>query len=173
MSGPLSRKEEVTAAVSTIDDRVRTLVLPILDDAGLDLYDLEVGGGLLQVLVDKAGGVGIDDIATVSRRISRTLDEHDPIEGHYTLEVSTPGLERPLRTPEHFARAVGTTVKVKTRPGVEGDRRVQGTVLSADEDTVTLGLEGEVVRTLRYDEIERARTTFEWGGAAKRERKKA
>jgi len=156
--------------VSTVT-RVRELVEPILADAGLDLYDLELASGLLQVLVDKEGGVGIDDIATVSRRISRALDEHDPIAGGYTLEVSTPGVERPLRTPAHFARAVGERVKVKVRPGLDGDRRFDATVASADEDTVTFAVADGTSRTLRYDDIERARTTFEWGGAAKRERK--
>lgn len=151
--------------------RVRELVEPILADAGLDLYDLELASGLLQVLVDKEGGVGIDDIATVSRRISRALDEHDPIAGGYTLEVSTPGVERPLRTPAHFARAVGERVKVKVTPGLDGDRRFDATVASADEDTVTFAVADGTSRTLRYDDIERARTTFEWGGAAKRERK--
>lgn len=152
-------------------DRVHELVAPILDAAGLDLYDLELAGGTLQVLVDKDGGVGVDELATVSRRISRALDEHDPIEGHYTLEVSTPGLERPLRTRAHFARAVGTSVKVKTKPGVEGDRRLAGTVAEAGDDSVTFAVDDGTRRTLRYDDIERARTTFEWGGAAKRERK--
>ena len=152
-------------------DRVHELVVPILDAAGLDLYDLELAGGTLQVLVDKDGGAGVDELATVSRQISRALDEHDPIEGHYTLEVSTPGLERPLRTPEHFARAVGTSVKVKTKPGVEGERRLAGTVADAGADTVTFAVSDGTSRTLRYDDIERARTTFEWGGAAKRERK--
>ena len=152
-------------------DRVHELVVPILDAAGLDLYYLELAGGTLQVLVDKDGGAGVDELATVSRQISRALDEHDPIEGHYTLEVSTPGLERPLRTPEHFARAVGTSVKVKTKPGVEGERRLAGTVADAGDDTVTFAVSDGTSRTLRYDDIERARTTFEWGGAAKRERK--
>ncbi len=169
MSGPMS--EEVNRPMSTVD-RVRELVVPIVEAAGLDLYDLELGGGTLQVLLDKDGGVGVDDLATVSRQISRALDEHDPIAGHYTLEVSTPGLERPLRTPEHFAKAIGSSVKVKTRPGVEGDRRLAGTVAEAGEDGVTFAVEDGTSRTLRYDDIERARTTFEWGGAAKRERKK-
>ena len=85
--------------------------------------------------------------------------------------MGTPGLERPLRTAHHFARSVGMTAKVKTKPDVEGDRRLEGTITAADDTTVTLrGTEG-VERTLRYDDIERARTTFEWGGAAKQDRK--
>jgi ribosome maturation factor RimP len=145
-------------------DRVRELVLPILAGAELDLYDLDFAGGVLQVLVDREGGAGIDAIAKASRAISRALDEHDElIAGHYTLEVGSPGLERPLRTPEHFARAVGSTVKVKTRPGTEGDRRIAGTIKSADADTVTVESAEGTAHTVRFDDIERARTTFEWG----------
>jgi ribosome maturation factor RimP len=152
-------------------ERVQALILPLLEAADLDLYDLEMSGGTLKVLVDRPGGADIDAIAKLARAISRTLDEHDPIAGAYTLEVSTPGLERPLRTPEHFARSVGTTAKVKTKPGTEGDRRVEGTITAADDDAFTIETTDGDQRTLRYDDIERARTTFEWGGAAKQERK--
>lgn len=143
--------------------RVRDLVEPLVVAAGLDLYDLELGGGVLQVLVDREGGADIDAIATLTRAISRSLDEHDPIAGHYTLEVSTPGLERPLRTPAHFTRAIGATVKVKTKPGTEGERRIAGTITAADDATVTVQVAEGASRTVHYDEIERARTTFEWG----------
>jgi ribosome maturation factor RimP len=144
-------------------ERVRDLVEPLVAAAGLDLYDLELGGGVLQVLVDREGGADIDAIAKLTRAISRSLDEHDPIAGHYTLEVSTPGLERPLRTPAHFTRAIGSTVKVKTKPGTEGERRIAGTITAADDDTVTVQVAEGASRTVHYDEIERARTTFEWG----------
>jgi ribosome maturation factor RimP len=152
-------------------DRVQELITPLLVAAGLDLYDIDLNGGVLQVLVDREGGADIGAVAKLARSISRALDEHDPIDGTYTLEVSTPGLERPLRTPDHFARAIGTTVKIKTKPGSEGDRRLEGTVASADDDAVTVTGTDGTQRTFRYDEIERARTTFEWGGAAKQERK--
>jgi ribosome maturation factor RimP len=144
-------------------ERVQHLVAPLLDAAGLDLYDLELAGGVLRVLVDKEGGADIDAISGLARAISRTLDEHDPIDGRYTLEVSTPGLERPLRTPAHFRGAVGADVKVKTLPQVEGDRRVEGQVTEAGDDGVTITSADGGARTLRYDEIERARTVFVWG----------
>lgn len=144
-------------------ERVQHLVDPILADAGIDLYDLELAGGVLRILVDRDGGVGIDDIAGVARSISRSLDEHDPIDGNYTLEVSTPGLERPLRTPVHFRRALGADVKVKTHPEVDGDRRLEGTISAADDDQVTVTAADGSQRTLRYDQIERARTVFVWG----------
>jgi ribosome maturation factor RimP len=159
--------------MTTTEDRVRELVEPLVADADLDLYDLDLAGGVLQVLVDAPGGADIDAITRLARTISRALDEHDPIQGAYALEVGSPGLERPLRTPAHYAGAVGSTVKVKTRPGVEGDRRVEGTVTTADDRGVTVRDADGVDRTVPYDDIERARTTFEWGAAAKPERKKA
>jgi ribosome maturation factor RimP len=153
-------------------DRVHLLVAPHLEAAGLELYDLELAGGVLRILVDREGGADIDAISQVARAISRTLDEHDPIQGKYTLEVSTPGLERPLRTPDHFRRALGAAVKVKTLPDVEGDRRVEGTIAAADDDGFTVTTAGDGQRTLRYDQIERARTVFVWGPADKPSDKK-
>jgi ribosome maturation factor RimP len=158
--------------VTTTVDRVRDLVAPLVAEADLDLYDLDLGGGVLSVLVDAPGGAEIDAISRLARAISRALDEADPIEGKYALEVGSPGLERPLRTPAHYAGAVGTTVKVKTRPGIDGDRRVEGTVAAADEHAVTIRTAGGDERTISYDDIERARTTFEWGSAAKPTSKK-
>jgi len=153
--------------VTTTVERVRALVEPLVTEADLDLYDLDLAGGVLSVLVDAPGGADIDAISRLARTISRALDEHDPIDGKYALEVGSPGLERPLRTPAHYAGAVGTTVKVKTRPGVEGDRRAEGTVVAADDTSVTIRtVEGDD-RTIPFDDIERARTTFEWGSAAK------
>ena len=159
--------------MTTTEDRVRALVEPLVADADLALYDLDLAGGVLKVLVDAPGGADIDAISRLARTISRALDEHDPIEGRYTLEVGSPGLERPLRTPAHFAGAIGSTVKVKTKPDVEGDRRVEGTVTAADDHTVTVRDADGVERTLAYDDIERARTTFEWGSPEKPTKKKA
>jgi ribosome maturation factor RimP len=159
-----SAKEEVTIAVSTME-RVRAIVEPLLSSRSVALYDLEVAGTQVRVTLETAD---LEVIADVTRAISRALDEADPIEGHYTLEVSSPGLERALRTPAHFAAAIGSAVKVKTNPDVDGDRRVEGTITAADADRVTIG-----DRSLRYDEIERARTVFEWGPAPKPGKSKA
>lgn len=156
--------------MSTVE-RVREIVAPLVDAAGLEIYDIELTGGVLQVLVDRPGGADIGAISKLARAISRALDEDDPIAGDYALEVSSPGLERPLRTAEHFAAAVGATVKVKTRPGTEGDRRLEGTITAADHTTVTVRDAEGVDRSVAYDDIERARTTFVWGAASKTERK--
>jgi ribosome maturation factor RimP len=143
-------------------ERVRSIVAPLLAERSLELYDLELAGGVVKVVVDRAGGVDMEAIGDATRAISRALDEHDPMSGRYTLEVTSPGLERTLRTPAHFAGAVGTVVKVKAVAGVDGERRVEGTLVAADDDGVTLSADG-VERHLRYDEIERARTVFDWG----------
>ena len=142
--------------------RVRDLLEPVLTAAGLELFDVELKGGILQVAIDRDGGVDLDTISRAATAVSAVLDDADPIPGRYTLEVSSPGLERALRTPDHFRRYVGTTVTVKTRPDVEGERRVTAVLDSADDEGFTVG-----GRRLRYDQVERARTVFEWGPAPK------
>lgn len=153
-----------------VTDRIEPLVRPLLDDLGVELFDLEHEGGVLRVTVEREGGVDMEAIAELTRRISRALDEHDPVPGRYTLEVSSPGLERTLRTPAHHRWALGKVVRIKTVPGTEGDRRVEGTLAEADDEGVTVALgEGPdaPTRRLAYDEIERSRTVFEWGPAPK------
>lgn len=148
-------------------ERVRVLILPEISEHDADLYDLEFTGGVLRVTVDKAGGVDLGVIGSLTRAISRLIDEHDPIQGAFTLEVTSPGLERPLRTAEHFARAVGEKVNVKTRAGVDGDRRFTGVIEAADADGITILPEGGEPRRLSVDQIEKARTVFDWGPAPK------
>jgi ribosome maturation factor RimP len=139
---------------------------PVVADAGLELVDVEMKTGVLQVTVDREGGVDLEALTDANRAVSTLLDELDPIPGRYSLEVSSPGIERPLRTPAHFAKALGATVTVKTRPQVPGERRLRGTLLGSDDEGFTLAVEGsddEPVR-LAYSDIDRARTVFVWGG---------
>ena len=153
----------------SVPERVRAIVEPLVAAQDLELFDLEQAGPVLRVTVDKEGGVDMKLIAATTRAISRALDEHDPIAGQYTLEVSSPGLERPLRTPAHFAWAVGRQVSIKTVPGHPVGRRLAGTLTAATDDTVTVALDepvGDTV-TLALADIEKARTTFEWGPAPK------
>jgi ribosome maturation factor RimP len=148
-------------------EAVRDLVQPLLDEVGIDLYDVEVVPGILRVLIDRDGGVDLEAITVATTAISDALDGRDPIPGQYTLEVSSPGLERPLRRPEHFLAMVGRAVAVRTRPGVEGDRRTEGILVRADERGITVRDPAGGERTLHYDEIDRARSVFEWGPAPK------
>ena len=149
-----------------IIDRVRELVAPMAEAASVDLYDIEHHGGTVRILVDADGGIDLDVIARLSRSVSHALDEHDLIPGRYTLEVSSPGLERPLRTPEHFRRAAGSEVRVKTRAGFDGPRRLSGILEAVADDGVDLrSQDGEVCR-IAYDQLASARTVFEWGTGA-------
>ena len=162
-------------AESTVE-RVRAVVEPVVAAADLELYDVELAGGVVRVLVDRSGGVDLAVLGEVTRAVSEALDADDPLPGRYTLEVSSPGLERKLRTPAHFAAALGKKVRVRTVAGTEGERRVEGDLTAADDDGVTVATAaGE--RGIAYDEVERARTVFEWGptpppGAGRRSRQK-
>ncbi len=146
----------------SVADRVRELIEPLVAAAGLDLVEIEQGPGLLRIYLDDEGGIDLDTLTRMSEQISDLLDVHDPIPGRYTLEVSSPGLERNLRTPAHYLRYVGTTINVKTRPGVEGERRFSGTLSEADDEGIVVA-----GRRLSYGDIEKARTVFEWGPAPK------
>lgn len=147
--------------------QVRELVAPIASDLDLDVYDVEQRGGTLRVTLDTPagsdGGVTLDKLALASRLVSRELDEHDPVPGRYTLEVTSPGLERSLRTAAHFQREVGKVVAVRLCDVGHDDRRVTGTLVSADDDAAIVRVDGAAERRIVYTQIDRARTVFEWG----------
>ncbi|MGB8196390.1 MAG: ribosome maturation factor RimP [Acidimicrobiales bacterium] len=146
---------------------LETPLRSLLSELGLDLYDLEMVKGTLNVVVTKAGGVDLEALTKANRAVSEWLDVHDPIAGRYTLDVSSPGLERKLRTPAHFASSIGEVVTLRERRADEPTRRLEGTVVAADETSVTLddGEHGRIV--VPIDAIERARTVFKWGAEAK------
>ena len=159
-----------------VNERVRQVVEAPLAAEGFELVDVERQGAVLRVtvdllvdagdqvdlLVDGPGGIDLDAVTAATRLVSDLVDSHDLVEDRVTLEVSSPGVERPLRRPEHFRRFVGAEVAVKTRPGTDGDRRVEGVLEAAgDEGVVVAG------RSLAYEDIERARTVFVWPPASK------
>jgi ribosome maturation factor RimP len=145
-------------------ESVRSIAQPLLAARDLELYDVEIHSSLVRVIVDSPVGVSLDVLGEVTRELSRALDEVDPISHRYTLEVTSPGVERPLRGPEQFARAVGENVVVKTTPGADGVRRVRGELVGADESGITVReAESDVDHRLTYGEVAKARTVFEWG----------
>ena len=152
-------------------DQIDALAGPLCDRVGVELLDVEYEGGVVRLVVDHPDGVGMDAIASVTREVSRALDHEDPISGTYTLEVSSPGLERPLKRPGHFIKALGSEVSVKTVPGTEGERRVAGVLASADEHGVVIRANDMAERVLRHDEILTARTVFKWTPEPKSVRK--
>jgi ribosome maturation factor RimP len=148
-------------------EHIAQIVEPILDAHGHELYDVELTGKVVRILVERPGAsVSLEDLEKVSREISDALDEDDPMPDRFELEVSSPGLERPLRQPVHFARAVGSLVKIKTRANAAGERRFDGTITAADDDSVTVETPTGPVQ-IALGEIERARTVFQWGPTSK------
>jgi ribosome maturation factor RimP len=138
-------------------DRVRSVVEQPLSEAGFEVVDVERKGPVLAVTVDRPEGIDIDAVTEATRLVNALLDAEDLLGAQTTLEVSSPGIERPLRTPAHFGRFVGTEVAVKLRPGTEGERRLTGALESADDEGVVVA-----GRRLAYADIEKARTVFVW-----------
>ncbi len=153
--------------MGTTAERLGRLVAPVAEELGLSVYDVEEAGGTLRVLLDRSGGIDVDDLATATRRISAAMDADGTFTGASGLEVSSPGLERRLRTPEHWAGAVGERVKVKLRPGVDGDRRVDGELRAVDGGDATVVPDGGEPRTVSLADVTSAHTVFEWGPAPK------
>lgn len=172
---------------SPVLQRVRALIEPIASDLGLDLYDLEQRGGTLRVTIDtppgSEAGVDMDQIALATRLISREMDHHDPMPGRYTLEVTSPGVERTLRTPAHFQREIGKTINVRLADTNAEQRRFEGVLVAADDTTATVRLDDADLteHVIAFDDIDRARTVFVWGpkpkpggkGASKKKKQKS
>ncbi|MEX2275993.1 MAG: ribosome maturation factor RimP [Actinomycetota bacterium] len=153
---------------------LETLIAPVVASDGLELVEASVtrehGERVLRVTIERpAGALDLGTIAQTSERISRRLDLEgfDPGPGSYRLEVSSPGIERPLRRPEHFKRRIGDRVKVKTTEPIDGSWTHAGALVSADAEAIVVAADGGEVR-VRYDDIASARTVFEWGAEQKR-----
>jgi ribosome maturation factor RimP len=182
------RRSEVTDQHA--NERVRAVVEGPLSEQGFELIDVERQGGVLRLTVDllvgpgdqvdllvgpgdqvdrddAAGGIDLDGITAATRLVNDLLDRHDLVGDKTGIEVSSPGIERPLRTPEHFRRFVGTEVAVKAKPAVEGERRLSGILEAADDEGVVVA-----GRRLTYDDIERARTVFVWPAQKPQPKKK-
>ena len=151
-------------------------VRSVVEREGLELVDVgfarDHGRRILRVTVDREGGVDLDTLAEVSERMSRRLDALDAIPGpSYSLEVSSPGVERPLRSAGEFARHVGRTVKVTTALPIDGARAFSGTLVGADDDGATIVTDRGEVR-IRYADVRSARTVFDWAGELRSAKRK-
>lgn len=133
---------------------------------GLELDDVEWAGRVLRVTIDAEDGVDVERLADVSTGLSRILDDEEMASGSYTLEVSSPGLERKLRRPAHFAKAVGREVALTTRSEIDGDHSHRGR-LEAYADEMCVVRVGDEERRIPLGEITAARTVFRWEPAAK------
>jgi ribosome maturation factor RimP len=159
---------------AAVTQRVWELAEPLARGAGLELVDVQYrpeGGRLiLRLLLDRAegqhgtgtGGVTLDELARVSRELGDVLDAHDAVPGRYHLECSSPGLNRPLVRPEHFTRAVGQRVWVRTHEPVAGRRQFHGVLEASADGAITVHDPDAGVVSLTLAAIERAHTEFEF-----------
>lgn len=143
-----------------MQDRLEQLIAPLVRELGYELVLLEYAAGsghraVLRLYIDHEHGVGLDDCETVSREVSALLDVEDPVPGEYVLEVSSPGLDRPLVRPEHFARFVGEQVRLRLHEPRLGRRRYTGLLVEAAGDRIRLHVDGQT-EEFGLDEIERA-----------------
>ena len=133
-------------------ERVRSVATRVTADRAFELVDVELkragGASLVRLFVDKPGGIGLDDLQSVSEEVSAILDAEDPIESAYTLEVSSPGLDRPLKTEADYRRFVGHLARLSSYEPVDGRRHWIGRIVSCEEGVVTLAVEkpGETAR---------------------------
>lgn len=126
---------------------LRELLEPAVESLGYELLLIEQtrvdGGEVLRVYIDAPGGILLEDCEQVSRQISLILDLEDPIRGAYSLEVSSPGADRPLVKPEHFQAVIGEDVRVRTRDYVLGRRRFKGKLLEVEKEQLVIEVDGE------------------------------
>jgi ribosome maturation factor RimP len=147
--------------MSDIAEQIRQILYPILESMGLSLWDMEFHKQgpqwLLRIFIDReSGGVTLNDCETVNRDLGAALDVEDIISHPYTLEVSSPGLDRTLSKPEHFARFTGNMVKIKTFQPINGQKVFRGTLLGLVEGMVSMELETGVVLEIPVSGITKA-----------------
>lgn len=154
--------------MSSVAEKLWERIDPYVAAEGIELDDVEVlgGGRIVRVTVDSEQAVGVDRIAELSRGISRLIDENDPFKGSYTLEVSSPGLERRLTRPPHYVKSVGRQVKVKTFKEVGGEKVHAGVITAAGESGFTVAND-EQEQTIPYNDVSSARTVFVWEKGAR------
>jgi ribosome maturation factor RimP len=153
-----------------LEARLWDLVGPYLAAEGIELDDLEVRGGggarLVRVALDAPGGMDVEAMARASQGLSRLLDQADLLPGAYTLEVGSPGLERELRRPVQYGKALGREVVVTTRDPLDGSRQHRGVLDEVTGEAVTLRLT-EGTRHIPFGQVAQARTVFRWEKAPK------
>jgi ribosome maturation factor RimP len=148
-------------------EQVRSVAERVTADRSFELVDVELGraggGHLVRLLVDKPGGIGVDDLQSVSEEVSAILDAEDPIAGSYTLEVSSPGLDRPLKTEADYRRFLGRLARVSSYELVDGRRHWTGRILPSEGGIVALALEKEGTSArVPFDKIAHGRLEVEF-----------
>jgi ribosome maturation factor RimP len=160
-------------ARNTTTSKLLATCEPVITGAGYELVDIEYRreqhGWVVRVYIDRPerpGGVSFADCETISRELGPVLDVEDPVPQAYNLEVSSPGIERPLRTPDHFRARIGSVVKITLGKGVEGRRNFKGELVSAEPDSIVVDVDGTRF-TLPVADIESAKLVPNWDDVLK------
>lgn len=128
-------------------DALKAMLNPAVEALGFELWGIEYLAqgkhSILRIYIDHQDGITVDDCAAVSHQVSGVLDVEDPISGEYNLEVSSPGMDRPLFEPEHYAQYLGETVELRLRSAIQARRKWTGQVTSVEDDKIALQCEGE------------------------------
>ena len=148
------------------EQRTEQLVLPIIQSNKFELVDVEYvkegGTWYLRAYIDKPGGITVDDCEAVSRRLSDILDEQDYIDDSYIMEVSSPGLGRPLRKEKDFKRSLGSEVEVRTYRMIDKSKEFTGILKDYDDTTVTIELSDETLKVFQKGDIALIRLAFDF-----------
>ena len=146
--------------------KTEELLLPIVEEYRFELVDVEYvkegSNWYLRAYIDKPGGITVDDCEAVSRRLSDLLDEKDFIEEAYILEVSSPGLGRPLKKDKDFARSIGEEVEIRTYKAIDHEKEFTGVLKSFDKDTIVIELEDNEIMNFARDNIALVRLAFDF-----------
>ncbi|WED43160.1 ribosome maturation factor RimP [Legionella cardiaca] len=147
-----------------IKNELEQLLKPLVEDLGYELWGCEYLAqgkhSLLRIYIDKENGIGIEDCERVSRQVSAFLDVEDPIPGNYSLEVSSPGIPRPLFNKEQYKQYLGHDVHVRVFKPINGNRNLSGTIIAANDDTLTLKI-GDEQLEVQFTQIVKANLTGE------------
>ncbi len=148
------------------EQKAESLLQPIIDAEGFELVDVEyvkeAGTWYLRAYIDKEGGITVDDCETVSRAFSDLLDQEDYIEDAYIMEVSSPGLGRPLKKEKDYKRSIGKNLEIRTYRAIDGSKEFYGILKSYDQDTVTIAEEDGAERTFEKSSISLIRLAFDF-----------
>jgi ribosome maturation factor RimP len=149
-------------AKQKVSEIVAELTQPVVEQAGCELVDVEYvkegSDWFLRVYIDKPGGITLDDCERVSRPLNEILDEKDPIPQAYYLEVSSPGLERPLKKPRDFEKALGNLVEIRLYKAVDNRKRYEGELISYDGNALAIKMENNVTVEFQMDQIAKVKT---------------
>lgn len=148
-------------AKTSISEVVTSLALPIVEEAGCELVDVEFikegGSWFLRVYIDKPGGVSLEDCEKVSRPLNEIIDEKDPIPHAFYLEVSSPGLERPLKKPRDFEKAIGALLEIRLFKAIDNIKRFEGELVSYDGESLTIKTEANLRYQFQIEQIAKAK----------------